>query len=467
MHQDGSLVPLYPGLREYEGDRRAVTDELNRVRQRQADPEAIRRTAHARLDHVLRFAATTIPYYRRRVGGNPSPLPDEPLTASDLNAFPFLTKALLHENMQDLCDQRAGSLRRFKRMTSGTTGVPLTVIFDTNAMRYNWVVLARQLEQLGVSVSGELGSAWHLVIISDNSGTLPVTGHTPMPGGPRLTRLVFHSGMTRGEKTGVVRRLSELTPMVLHGTPTALLLLGSFLREGAGAAIPQPLLILCSGEQLQAEAREGLENLFGPRVYNLYATAEIGNVGCECMCRTGFHFDSDRLVIEVVRGDRPVAPGEDGEIVLTDLTNLAMPLIRYRTGDFGRLASRECDCGIAYPRLDGLLGRIIYYFTKRDGTLYNPIPMAKTLAACGFRQYQVIQASPDEIELRFIPGAARADLVRAASAIRDVAGEVGIRMTAVESFPEQTGKRSTFLSAVPNPYAQVPRDSPRSLRATS
>ena len=73
----------------------------------------------------------------------------------------------------------------------------------------------------------------------------------------------------------------------------------------------------------------------------------------ECLAaRDGLHVQEDHFLAEVVDPDsgRPLAPGEEGELVFTTLTKEALPLIRYRTGDIGSLAAEPCACGRTLAR---------------------------------------------------------------------------------------------------------------------
>ena len=113
------------------------------------------------------------------------------------------------------------------------------------------------------------------------------------------------------------------------------------------------------------------------------------------------HIYAEHLHVEVVDGDRPVAPGEFGELVITTLRNTAMPLIRYRVGDSGRLSTERCECGRPHPILEDLQARNDDTFPTRDGRSIHSSRLISKLdqvmddpAASGIGQLQFCQVNP-------------------------------------------------------------------------
>jgi phenylacetate-CoA ligase len=108
--------------------------------------------------------------------------------------------------------------------------------------------------------------------------------------------------------------------------------------------------------------RERIERAFGARCFDLPGLTEIAPWGFACGGRPGaVHIHEDFALAEVLDPDtqRPVGPGEEGELILTRLTHRAMPLLRYRTRDVVRLLDGPCPCGRTLMALaGGVLGRL-------------------------------------------------------------------------------------------------------------
>jgi phenylacetate-CoA ligase len=108
--------------------------------------------------------------------------------------------------------------------------------------------------------------------------------------------------------------------------------------------------------------RDQIEAALGLRAVSFYGLSEMcgPGVAAECLtARDGLHVQEDHFLVEVVDPEdgRPIPAGAEGELVFTTLMREALPLIRYRTGDIGRLQTDPCACGRTSVRLLGLRGR--------------------------------------------------------------------------------------------------------------
>jgi phenylacetate-CoA ligase len=107
--------------------------------------------------------------------------------------------------------------------------------------------------------------------------------------------------------------------------------------------------------------RRRIESLWGARAFDHAGMTEVGAYGFECLAQAGLHVNELEFVLEVLDADsgRPVAPGEVGELTLTNLGRWGSPVLRYRTGDRVRLGPAPCACGRTFARLlGGILGRV-------------------------------------------------------------------------------------------------------------
>jgi phenylacetate-CoA ligase len=120
------------------------------------------------------------------------------------------------------------------------------------------------------------------------------------------------------------------------------------------------------GEQLYAFQREEIEANLGARLIEAYGCTEVGSIAAECP-QGSMHILAN-VHIEIFRGDAPVPAGEFGHIVATTLINHAMPLVRVRIGDMGRLSPEPCRCGRPQPVLAELRGRSADLLLATDGS---------------------------------------------------------------------------------------------------
>ncbi len=132
--------------------------------------------------------------------------------------------------------------------------------------------------------------------------------------------------------------------------------------------------ILLGPDPLAEDTRQRLESAFQIPVYGLYGVSEMVEPGVagECPAKEGLHLAEDQFLAELVHPTtgEPVAPGHEGELVLTTLTTEAYPLIRYRTGDITVLREAPCACGRTSARLAPILRRTDNRISIRGIPLY-------------------------------------------------------------------------------------------------
>ena len=115
--------------------------------------------------------------------------------------------------------------------------------------------------------------------------------------------------------------------------------------------------IITGAEALFEYQRAVISKAFNCPVYNTYGSRETMLIASECIAQNGLHTNIDHLVVETVSDDGTPVTGTAGDVVITDLSNFAMPLIRYINGDTARLSQRKCTCGCPLPLIEEISGR--------------------------------------------------------------------------------------------------------------
>jgi len=183
---------------------------------------------------------------------------------------------------------------------------------------------------------------------------------------------VFAGGIGQTEQQ--VQAMAELRPAGYVGTPSFLKIILEKADE-QGVALPSLVKALVSGEAFPNALRDQLAGR-GIAAYQVYATADLGNIAYESPARSGLVVD-EGVLVEIVRpgtGD-PVADGEVGEVVVTALANDDYPLIRFGTGDLSAFLPGPSPCGRTNARLKGWLGRADQT-TKIKGLFVHPSQVA-------------------------------------------------------------------------------------------
>jgi phenylacetate-CoA ligase len=199
--------------------------------------------------------------------------------------------------------------------------------------------------------------------------------------------------------------LWDYRPRVIQAYARAVVLFARFL-EGRGLRAYSPLSLVTSAEVLEEEDRRLLERVFGCPVFNRYGCREVSVVASECPAHTGLHVMGEGLYVEVETPQGPAKPGQTGSILVTDLLNGAMPLIRYRIGDMGSWASGSCPCGRGLPRLEHVAGRVTDFLVGADGRLVSGVFLATYVVAHrpSLGQVQIWQEKAGAVTYRVRPG---------------------------------------------------------------
>jgi len=200
----------------------------------------------------------------------------------------------------------------------------------------------------------------------------------------------------------IAERLCAFAPNVLVIYPNVLTALIAHLKQ-TGATLPSVKLIRSISETLSSEVKMQAREFFGARVIDNYSSQEAGVIAVQCPQSELYHVMSESLIVEVLdENGQACGEGETGRVVLTDLHNFATPLVRYDIGDYAKVGG-VCPCGRGLPTLERVLGRERNLILMPDGSRHWPlVGFARFRDVAPVAQYQMIQTSRDEIEVRLV-----------------------------------------------------------------
>jgi phenylacetate-CoA ligase len=164
--------------------------------------------------------------------------------------------------------------------------------------------------------------------------------------------------------------------------------------------------VLCGAEALLPHDRSPIIQAFGPRIFETYGARETMLIASECEIHEGMHVTDENLLVEIARGGRPLPAGEAGDVLVTDLHNYGMPLIRYANGDIARMAEGLCACGRGLRKLARVEGRRSDMLRDANG---DPVPGIVVLGLLAseaglLRAFQGVQKKNGEVELKIVRG---------------------------------------------------------------
>jgi len=437
-----------------------------------------------RLRALVGHAYETVPMHRERLQAT-GVTPD---CIRDLDAFraiPSLGKTELAANFPD----RAVSSKRDHlpwryTATSGTID-RLTVVHDLRKRDF-----ARSTQLLGLRATvGFRPGMKYLEIPPD--ACAHVCGIEGMTSDPPLVPYLLRSAMKRSllhpetlsnvrglfERQVVYRRLElpslsrdglvqkdevldryleqidQYRPHVVKALPIYLYVLARRL-ERSGARPPRISGgLMPMGSSITPFMKRIVESAFERPMYEDYGSAELSGIAAECSARAGLHPFEEVMFVEVERNGRPARVGELGRVLVTDLWNYAMPLIRYDIGDVAVVQEGRCACGRTTGRLD-VRGRLHDCLVADDGTVRSSDEVIDSvLEATGVLGFQLDERPEGEVHLRVVsnrPGS----VDDAADVVRQLLGNrrrVVVRPVST-ILPERSGKYRLIrnLTAVPS-----------------
>lgn len=355
--------------------------------------EHLRDLQWTKVKKLLRHCFENIPYYFHLFNER-GLRPDDFTSPEDLKKIPILTKSDLQNNFGQLI---AHDKRRpyIVRRTSGTCGTPSTIYIEKHAMSHQMATQLRGRRWWGwemgdsyVSLRGRaVQQKNHIRIIRDriieNRKVLSVFNIT---------------------KDSVRRHFSvieKFRPKFLYAWSNGIYTLTKLFKENDMDASRLNLQGICTtAEILYAHQRSLIESVFRCPVINEYGCAEVGVISFQCPER-GMHISCENVFVEFIQNKDKDYPQHLHEIIVTDLNNYVMPLLRYRTGDLGNVHSKPCSCGRMLPKMDIEIGRELDMILLKEGKLVHPaiIPFMVSGAIEKYgeriKQFKVIQKSVD------------------------------------------------------------------------
>lgn len=383
-----------------------IKDRSQRLREWQAlekqqwwPADRLRMLQWERLQKLLAYAVEHSPFYRDLFQAH-GISPDTFQNHDDLLRIPVTTKSDIRNNLDRFISDEFDRAQLVSAKTGGSTGVSLQLFFDE----------ACQERRNAAQLLADRWSGWDL-----GMKKAAVWGNPPVTETLKqklrhhlLDRTIYLDTMNLNDTTmgDFVQRWREEQPGAVFGHAHSIFIFACYLRD-QGITDLRPKGIVATSMMLLDHERKVIEQVFDCAVTNRYGCEEVGLIACECERHDGMHLNIPHVYVEFLDGDnKPVKPGEPGKIVVTDLNNFAMPLIRYRVEDVGVYRERACSCGRGLPILERLEGRVADFLKLPDGGQVAGISLVeRTLTKVpGIEQMQLIQEAENQIIINRVKG---------------------------------------------------------------
>jgi len=440
---------FYPLWMIYDGNRRGLK-YLNYFEFLEGmSRDQLLRRQKTNLKAILTHAYHHTAYYRQLFDErhfDPAELEDP----GQLRQLPFLTKDIVRTRYSDLIADNIPPEDYSEASTGGSTGVPMKFLRDKECL------LLRRGQELffdrwmGYRIGDKIG---YFVSGSHFDGRLQhLKARLKNATGERVLSFDPHD-INDAYMAQYAAEFQKFRPKMIKCFPNALTPFAMFVKK-MNLTIPVVQSVSCTGENLYEQQRQLFETIFHGEVFEKVGTRESGVIACECRQHEGLHIFTEGIYLEVLDADgRPAAAGEPGKIIVTDLFNRAMPLIRYDIGDMAIAAGeRDCACGSQLPLIEKYIGRDRDIIIDSDG---NPKPgylfveVIKNLNLNA--QIQIIQQADKSIKVNIVNNSKQTiDTSAIKMAYQEISGpDIAISFQFIDKIErEPSGKFSYVKSAV-------------------
>ncbi len=373
-------------LREFESNQYLHPDELRNLQMRRLRQQLV---------HAYRY----VPFYRHRMTeAGLTPLDIQ--THEDLKLLPVLTKRAMQDHQDLLISSDIRPKDRVSNQTGGSTGSPLQFYVDRERFDSRMASTERHNAWAGLRPGDWYAQLW---------GSRFDIGDKPDPNPGWRQKLLYrnlllHTAAVSDESMmEYVEVLRRYRPRHMLAYAQAAVLFAEFCRKNNIDDIAFESMIV-SAEMLLPGKRQVLEETFRGKVFNRYGCREVSVIASECEHHSGLHVNADALLVEVE--EVPNLPPGMGRVLVTDLLNRSMPLIRYEIGDLASLDSQmRCPCGRSLPLIGNIQGRTSDFLCMPSGRMIAGPSLALLAADMrDVRQVQFIQPDPKHVTLKVVAG---------------------------------------------------------------
>lgn len=379
-----------------------------------------------RLRKIVKYAYNNIPGYRRKFDET-KVKPEDIRTEDNLWKLPITRREELQNNKDFVNDKLiSGTL-----YTGASTGTSLKYYESAESGKVRWNSHLRGWSWNGYTPGKRLG------VISSAQG---------MVEGDNIINLIGELTTEDLEKN--VKKLLEFKPQHLRGYVGSLYILAKYYLDN-DIRLDGIESINTISENLYAYQRRTMEEAFNCEVFDEYCCNDGGACAWECEAHEGLHYFMERAIIEDI----------DGEMIVTDLWNKAMPFIRYENGDFVKFINKKCSCGRELP-LISVKGRDNDFLITKDGIvgatylMYHGIGYVgpgenESKFRTGIRAIQYVQKAGYVLEVNLVknPWCEDEEIREFKNKLAEITSGMKLKINFVKDIPTaKKGKRSFIIN---------------------
>ena len=343
-----------------------------------------------KLKELLLHSYKNVPYYHRILRDSDVIDENENLNLDNFDRIPILTKDIIRREGENLYSKDYQKRKYYTNTSGGSTGEPVKFIQDKYYDDWNIATKIYFNQMLGKEIGEKEIKFWGSdrdIIMGNLTLKDRLLNHL-------YNRKFFNSYNLDGKNVDALIKLNNVFKPSCYWSYVDATFEFSKIVLNKNIQLFKPQFIVTTIGPLSDNIRNVIEDAFKCPVYNQYGSREVGVIACQCKEKKHLHTFPWFNFVEVVdENNRSIGQGEEGKILVTNLTNYSMPLIRYDIGDIAISAKYEkCDCGRNFLQLKDVLGRTLGYFKKVDGSLVHSHFIVQSMFFKNWiKRFQIIQ----------------------------------------------------------------------------
>ncbi|WP_448547398.1 phenylacetate--CoA ligase family protein [Thalassotalea fusca] len=387
------LFPLHEKMKKHQ------TVSINRALEKSQwySQDKLAKLQLERLRSFLSKIGENVPYYKslfEEKGFKPAKL----TSVEQLSELPFLSKAVIRDNFDQLKAQNGGEVKPFT--TGGSSGTPLTFLLSNERVSHDVAEKWRATRWWDVDIGDKEIVAWGSPIELGAQDKVRIARD-------KLFRstLIPAFDMDESKILHFIDEIKRIKPKMLFGYPSVFSLIAKTAQthnidmNDVGIKV-----VFVTSERLYPYQREVIEQVFAAPVANGYGGRDAGFIAHQCPGGK-MHLSAEDIVVEIVDTEgNPVPVGEKGEIVVTHLATSDFPFVRYKTGDIAAIDPEPCSCGRGLPALKEIEGRTTDFIVAEDGTVMHGLALIYVLRELeGIEEFKIVQETKLLTRVQVVP----------------------------------------------------------------
>ena len=330
--------------------------------------EDLEKRQWTKVQGIIQHAYSHSPFYKRIM--DKESIDPAQITKESFLKFPIMDKKAIRQNMDTIVSNAYKKEDLCVARTGGSTGRPLKLYFDRIC----------QMKRNGMTYHRDKWANWDFGygtgrVWGKHAGTDPTLTWKRWVKNKLVHRIIPLDtyNLNPDSMEEFLENCAKENVKFIYGHPHAMSVLAEYIRDKRKKALGFKLEgIVTTAMILLKHEREIIQDVFKCPAFDRYGCEEVGLISSECEQQNGHHINIHELYVEFVddAGEK-AKPGSEANILVTDLSNHGMPLIRYKLDDKGIYSDRVCDCGRKTPLLEEVLGRRTDFLVKDDGALVS------------------------------------------------------------------------------------------------